>query len=57
MHKKLKLDTEEKKLLASLERGEWKPISKIKEIEIRKHVQQAAINYLRKTKKKSINST
>lgn len=42
----VQLDAEEQKMLASLERGEWKSVPKIKEM--RKNVQQAAANYLRR---------
>lgn len=48
----VQLDAEEKEMLASLENGEWKPVPKIKEM--RKNVQQAAANYLRRTKEKRI---
>ena len=48
----VRLDKEEKEMLASLERGEWKSVPKIKET--RKNVQQAAANYLRRTKEKRI---
>jgi predicted DNA binding CopG/RHH family protein len=48
----IKLDAEEKDMLASLERGEWKSVPKIKEM--RKNVQQAAANYLRRTKEERI---
>ena len=48
------LDTEEKEMLASLEREEWKPIPKRKELEMRKNVQQAAANYLRRKKEERI---
>ena len=48
----VQLDTEEKEMLASLERGEWKPVPKMKEM--RKNVQQAAANYLRRKKEERI---
>ena len=48
----IKLDTEERDMLASLEREEWKSVPKIKEM--RKNVQQAAANYLRKNKIKNV---
>lgn len=48
----VKLDTEEKDLLASVERGEWKTVPNIGEV--KRDVQQAATNYLRKTKEKRI---
>jgi len=48
----VKLDVEEKDMLASLERGEWKTVSNMKKV--RKNVQQAAASYLRKTKDKRI---
>jgi predicted DNA binding CopG/RHH family protein len=48
----VQLDAEEKELLASLERGEWKSVPKIKEM--RKNVQQAAANYLRRKKEERI---
>ena len=38
-------------MLASVERGEWKSVPKIKEM--RKNVQQAAANYLRRNKIKT----
>lgn len=48
----VKLDEEEKDMLASLERGEWKSVPNIKKA--RKEAQEAAANYLRKTKDKRI---
>ena len=48
----VQLDKEEKEMLASLEQGEWKSVPKIKEM--RKNVQQAAANYLHRTKEKRI---
>lgn len=50
----VRLDPEEKQMLASLERGEWKPIPKNEEIKMRKNVQQAAANYLRRKKEERI---
>jgi hypothetical protein len=47
----VELDEEEKEMLASVERGEWKSVPKIKEM--RKNVQQAAANYLRRNKIKT----
>ncbi|EKD45347.1 MAG: hypothetical protein ACD_69C00335G0005 [uncultured bacterium] len=48
----VKLDAEEKDILASLERGEWKTVPHIKKV--KKEAQQAAANYLRRTKEKRI---
>jgi predicted DNA binding CopG/RHH family protein len=48
----VQLDKEEREMLASLERGEWKSVQKIKEM--RKNVQQAAANYLRRKKEERI---
>ncbi len=50
--KKIKLDREEKELLDSLERGEWKPVRNLKH-EIKKH-QTCAINTLKKDKRVNI---
>ena len=47
----VELDEEEKEMLASVERGEWKSVPKIKAM--RKNVQQAAANYLRRNKIKT----
>lgn len=46
----VQLDDEEKKMLISLERGEWKSVPKIKNV--RKNIQQAAANYLRRKEKR-----
>ena len=48
----VQLDAEEKDMLASLERGEWKTVPNIKEV--REEVKQAAANYFRKRKEKRI---
>jgi predicted DNA binding CopG/RHH family protein len=48
----VQLDAEEQKMLDSLERGEWKSVPKIKEM--RKNVQQAAANYLRRKREERI---
>jgi len=46
------LDTQEKDMLESLERGEWKTIPNIKKT--REKVKSAATNYVRKSKEKRI---
>jgi len=48
----VQLDAEEKDMLRSLERGEWKTVPNIKEV--REEVKQAAVNYFRKGKEKRI---
>ena len=48
----VELDAEERDMLASLERGEWKTVPHIKAV--KKQVRQAATNYLRRTKEKRI---
>lgn len=48
----VQLDPEEKDMLESLERDEWKTVPKIKEV--REEVKQAAAHYLRKGKEKRI---
>jgi predicted DNA binding CopG/RHH family protein len=50
--KKLVLDEEEKEILESFERGEWKPVKNLKK-EIKKH-QEYARNTLRKDKRVNI---
>jgi len=48
----VQLDPKEKEMLESLEHGEWSSVPKIKEM--RKNVQQAAANYLRRKKEERI---